>query len=1124
MLAPLIVVGCGGSGMLSTRFIRDEVRARLKARGIDKIPQAWQFIGLDTVPAQTDLHLASPLPGPDFLSLTSGIEYLHDLEDIIKSKYSLANPTSPYSELIGWRPDPKDLPGNVELGAGQVRAVGRVLGTFSLNQPKIKSRFSQALTAVQSGGAELATVSERLGHGAPVGAANIPPIVVVIGSSAGGTGAGVMLDVVDVLKRTDGLSVDPIIVVYGPDIFKEQTSAMSANSLLFMSEMMNAFYSTHGGKTGIFPNSVNKLVSRGPGGIMMIGRKNLSGQDLEDSKLVYRAVGLAIAGWATTPRVRMEVQDHVLATWSVWAKNGGMGFANSELKGAASSFGSASVSIGRTRFKSYARAYLMRDLYEHHSIGFFKLAESLLGMGKGKGADEKIKLDLVNHFKPDYIRELGLNQSFDKDYAIKSGPDAQVSDALLSRQKLNDFAIGLKTKLIAALPEGNNKGPDWRRLLDEQERRLLDDEARNHISEYSTRQVAWCQQMAEQVIVVTNDYLAKATLPVMGHMTPQVISHIQATAADFKNAAAKAKSTATELREGRNKALNSLGTSNITKQSPGIDEAVTKASQAFSQDLKYEISLKIALTLEQLAMNLFNPLRSALTLAQDNVSKMTVKQGKQDAVVSSWPYDDVVPKAFTPSAVEFLLEDHAEWPGILRNLLSNVEGRVAGESYMDAVRRNVSVGPKVINGEVGENALPPMLWLREGNKIEFSSTMPMAMKVELAQADLEDRVDAWLMKEGEISRHISEGLETYLRDEANTVRFSRFKEKFTLALNRAKPLVEIDTVYMQIVYPGYHLKPKPVMEPLPFPDGHPARAISEELIRTQLEIPASTSINDYFGGGNAEGVVITSFLNEPMFPGIFKSFTAPIANYGKAAATSHDITDFRKWLEFKRTRTLDEVIPLPESVTRALIRGFAVARVLGMVTLDEGRGSVIRTEKDSEDLAFPTPAYAPLGPSSTQTSILLSFPLVFIDLPTMREKAFAAYAALFSYGVPKSDQLAPSQFRVANELKEFLDTGKTAKDPLDKQRRAKVVAGENTFESRKSEILSILDNNISHFANLLKESFTGEEIVNKQGMVEPESVFTREIADELKAQYEIVRDKISSYTIGSSNDDDTFEA
>jgi hypothetical protein len=190
-----------------------------------------------------------------------------------------------------------------------------------------------------------------------------------------------------------------------------------------------------------------------------------------------------------------------------------------------------------------------------------------------------------------------------------------------------------------------------------------------------------------------------------------------------------------------------------------------------------------------------------------------------------------------------------------------------------------------------------------------------------------------------------------------------------------------------------------------------------------------------------------------------------------------------------------------------------------MITLDEGHGSRIRTEKDSEDLAFPTPAYAPLGPSATETSILLSFPLVFIDLPTKRDKAFAAYNALFSYGVPLSDQLAPSQFRVANELKDFLDNGKTTKEPLDKQRRAETTAGENTFESRKSEVLAILDDNINYFGELLKGSFTGDEIVNAQGLVEPESVYVREIADELKAQFEIVRDKVANYSTGSSSSD-----
>jgi hypothetical protein len=64
-----------------------------------------------------------------------------------------------------------------------------------------------------------------------------------------------------------------------------------------------------------------------------------------------------------------------------------------------------------------------------------------------------------------------------------------------------------------------------------------------------------------------------------------------------------------------------------------------------------------------------------------------------------------------------------------------------------------------------------------------------------------------------------------------------------------------------------------------------------------------------------------------------------------------------------------------------------------------------------------------------------------------------------------------------------------------------------------------LDDNITYFGDLLKGSFTGEEIVNAQGLVEPESVYVREIADELKAQFEIVRDKVASYTIGSSSTD-----
>jgi hypothetical protein len=59
-LAPFMIVGCGGSGVLSVRHIRDEVRSRLKAQGVDKMPKAWQFIGIDAPSTMTDLGEALP--------------------------------------------------------------------------------------------------------------------------------------------------------------------------------------------------------------------------------------------------------------------------------------------------------------------------------------------------------------------------------------------------------------------------------------------------------------------------------------------------------------------------------------------------------------------------------------------------------------------------------------------------------------------------------------------------------------------------------------------------------------------------------------------------------------------------------------------------------------------------------------------------------------------------------------------------------------------------------------------------------------------------------------------------------------------------------------------------------
>ena len=74
MLSPLIVIGCGGSGVKTVRHLRKSAKKALSDVGWDgPLPQAWQFIGVDTGP-QYFLE-REPIPGDDYLCLNQDIPY-----------------------------------------------------------------------------------------------------------------------------------------------------------------------------------------------------------------------------------------------------------------------------------------------------------------------------------------------------------------------------------------------------------------------------------------------------------------------------------------------------------------------------------------------------------------------------------------------------------------------------------------------------------------------------------------------------------------------------------------------------------------------------------------------------------------------------------------------------------------------------------------------------------------------------------------------------------------------------------------------------------------------------------------------------------------------------------------
>ena len=1103
-LAPFILIGCGGSGVLSVRHVRDEVKARLRVHGIDKIPDAWQFIGIDATPVQADLTEASPLPPLDYLQMKPGASTLDELDKMLQAAHPPAMRRG-YVELVGWRPNPKEIPQNIEIGLTN-HAVGRVVGTIALQASQIRRRFEAALTSAEASGPELNTVARRMGL--PIGGLGVmAPNVLVVTSMAGGCGSGISIDVVDLLKHLGGNSIQPILIAYGTDIFEHSQQYMTSNNLAYMAELLNAVWSENGGRAGLFPAPFGLPSRRGPRATFVLGRKNLDGVDLQGSRNVYRSVGITIAGWLTSPPVRQRFQDYVIGNWTQFPQRlGGYGFADSAITGEISSFGSATLAVGRKRFRDYARKYILRDLYEFHFRGFRKVATSVFGEDGDRGIDVAIRSRLVEKFLPEVSTAFGLSNSFDKQMGIISDGSAQISDALLSVSHIQRFSGDVSATLTARLPGESLKGAEWSSIIHDEigaiKRQLLLDAT----GAYRAREELWLKEIVKRVMKQSNAYLTRLTLPIMIDLSQSIAEQVGRTATDFRGSARVAEEKAKEFAVNANNELADVVSNNLMKDSPQVRDAIELFAASIGQELKAQISTTVSQTLEQVIINLLQPLNSAFRRAIDDVGEMAdSSRSGEAAVITKWPEGTIVPRSFQPSPIEHLLEGHDEWPMIIERLMRTAEPAVAGESTADAVRRGIAEGVE-IDGEIGVNDLRPLLWTRNNAPLEFVKSQPLAIDLSLDLLALEERVDRWLGKPGrELGDYLREGLGQYLKDEMHPdhkVRLRKFREKFQSALEQASPFVSVDHVYFGTVYPGEKPGLTFTVEPIPFQTGHPAHTIAEDLIRNRVQ-NVDNVIN--FSDQDRESVTVSCFFDKPMFPGVISSMFDEIAQHGIQYGGKPD--GLRGWLDFKRGRTLDEFIPLPPNVIRALIRGFVVGRLTGLIKLPAQPEEPASIAGEGSPAQFPSPSYALI--SNQLTSMLLSFTLCFLTVSRNRQRAFDAYGRMFRLGVvSEGGDLGPARFAVGGELASFLNNGRTNTAAIDKPQ----CQGADR-DSRISDAIAYLSENIDRLTKMNSEPYTGNELVNRLVSWSDDNIPVREIAPMIIEEYDRIRSALQAYQI-----------
>ena len=287
-------------------------------------PAGWQFLHVDvpSVADGDDPDLPPQLANSEYAGLvTAGVNYRN-----IDSALTGGTGRSEAGDAIaGWRPAPEQVAVPVERGAGQFRALGRIITLANLKSAKV--RMDDAIRNINGRDvtAQLMELTTLTG-GTPSSVVKTP-VAVVVSSIAGGSGAGAVIDICDLL-RASGNGVWPgesMGILYSPDVFDYLDPArrrgVRPNALATLSELMSGYWNKQGpskgtsnilNRQGVAIGDIDRL---GPRYSFLVGAKNefVTYRTQND---IYTAMGRSLASWMTSTSLQDRMDAYVSGNWT----------------------------------------------------------------------------------------------------------------------------------------------------------------------------------------------------------------------------------------------------------------------------------------------------------------------------------------------------------------------------------------------------------------------------------------------------------------------------------------------------------------------------------------------------------------------------------------------------------------------------------------------------------------------------------------------------------------------------------------------------------------------------------------------------------------------------------------
>jgi hypothetical protein len=1066
MLRPFLLIGVGGSGGKTLRIVHHELERRLGEIGWDEaFPSGWQFLHVDvpSVADGDDPDLPSQLKQGEYAGLvTAGINYR-----TIDTALAGNGRTREGDAIAGWRPLPDQVKVPVERGAGQFRALGRIITLANLRN--VKSRLDDAMRNI-SGREVTGQLMEltRLLGGTPAPVQK-PPVAIVVSSLAGGSGAGAAIDICDLL-RASGAGVWPsesVGILYSPDVFDYLDPArrrgVRPNALATLSELVAGYWNNKGpsqetigllNRQGIAVGDVDRL---GPRYSFLVGAKNdyITFRTQND---IYAAMGRSLASWVSSTVLQDRMDAYVSGNWSSSAISvpDELGMKTNEMETPFTALGSARVGLGRDRFRDYAAQRLAR--------GAVELLLNRHEQRRARG-DERppsvIAQEIADNAFAGFLEHSKLNERTEEKNEILDAFRPTDRDA-----KMRQLMDSIFDQVTSNSPPKGLTVTEWRDRISQRVREVIDRALDEFDVENRARGRAWVTSMQPEFRQLAARTLAQEGTVVTGLLFRKLADELRAVRTELEQESSK------YLRSGENfegeidSALRSADGELLPREHPSVRTAVRRGVAAVHYRAEARLRQLVIGIIPDLVANVVIKMAEEVERAGQSLLSERSPANAQPSAISSWPEGDEVPKVLRPAANEFLLEDPDSFGQSLTSLIRRSgETADAGGAFRRTLRTIIE-GSDDNSPDEQTVVSQPSAWTPETSElhVELSSAQRADFEIHISATELLERATAWLTRAGTpAGNFVAESLGHYLSDDSGaeagevSERLARFEQRLNAAVDAAQPLIGIKKSVLVAVHGRHEVKSETFFSEIPVPANSDAAKVVQRVLESKGLWSAETSKN--FSESDRSFIDAFTVLVEPYEPVVFDSLMKPIAEeWGDRSKTADGREEFWRW---RRARTLPEFIPAAPAVIKAMVRGWFTSNLFSQVRFDDTQVSIFVPNPVGGNgtwRSFPNPLLAS-GITVTHEYlplVLESLPLAWVELSVTSDLgAMTPYRRLRSIGTSGSGGL--DVYETLNpELGRWISEGKLPQGAPEPNAQHAGAAQEDA-EARQSTVLRRLE-------------------------------------------------------------------